>query len=186
MKAAYSCVFSVVLVFSLCLVETGCTSDQFNNVLTTIQTQLPAAEALAQDIAVFANDPQIGTIAVAVGNIGATDLPIIQSTIAAVKQNASAGNKAKVFAAVNTAIAALTPQTLAANKVTNSQSQQSLLKKIAALQAVISGFEIALAPFFNKTAQAKADFQQVQPYIPRELEEQMAAGYGVTLDALGI
>jgi len=183
---AYSVVLSLLMVFSLCVFETGCTSSQFDSTLATINNQLPAALALAEDIAALVNAQGMDPNIVKVGAVASTDLPVFQKAVSAYLASKSSGTKAAVFAAITSFSSNFNSAFLAANTVSNQKSQQAILTKFAAFAAVVNGFQLVLAPFFNQTVKAKADFQQVQPYIPRDVQEATAEQYGYTMDQLGM
>lgn len=185
MKKAYSVVLSLLLVFTACAVETGCTSNQFNTVLNTISTQLPAAEALAQNIATLANDPVLSPFVTTIGNAAAADLPILQAAISTYQASSSTGKKQAIFDLVSALATGINAQVLAANKVANPSTQADALKQIAAIAAVVNGFQLVLAPFFNgKTTSAmnaRATYESVSAYIPRQEKEKVARSYGYSL-----
>lgn len=191
MKATFfeksSCaVLSALLVMSLCVFETGCTKAQFDGVVATVNTQLPAVESLAVDIAALTGDQQVASVTASVAGAISADLPGVQAAVSAYLANKTSGTKNAIFATVSALATSINAQVLQANKVLNPQSQQSVLRQIAAVAAVVNGMQLALAPFFNKTVQAKADFLQVQPYIPRSDVDQVAKVYGYSAADIGL
>lgn len=179
-------VLCCVVVLTSCLFTIGCSSSQFDSALSTVSSELPAAVALAGDVGTLVGSAKLGPEFVKFSAAAAADLPAVKAAIGAYQSNKTAGAKQAIFAAVNVLVAEVNANFLAANTVSNQQSQQAVLQKMAAFSAVVNAFQLALAPFFNSTAKAKGDFRQVQPYIARGEQEQAAAVYGYSLEDLGL
>lgn len=170
----------------LTLTVVGCNSAQFNKVVTIVNQQLPAVVALGEDIAILVSKPSLGPEFVKIGNIISADLPVFQRAVSAYVANKSTSTKQAIFAAVQSFTSDVNAQFLAVNTIENQNSQQAVLTKLAVFTASVNAFELVLAPFFNGQAQAKADFQKVQPYINRDIQQAVAANYGTTLEAWGL
>jgi hypothetical protein len=179
---------AMALLVTTCTSTTGCSAAKFDSTVSVIEKQIPAAEALAQDVATLASDPSIGTFAIEIGTAASVDLPALTNAISAYKANKTASTKAAIFAVLTSFQSSVNAQLLAANRVVDAGSQKSALAKLAAFALVVNGLELALAPFFNGPAavSAKAEFQQVQPFIPRDAQEQIAEVYGYKLGDFGL
>lgn len=186
MYKALTVVMSCVLALTSCIFNTGCSQSKFDSTVKVIQSEIQPAANLAAAIAQLANDPAVAPFANAIAAAGGSDLAAVSNAVDAYFANRSSGNKQAIFSAVQSLVGAVNAQLLAANKVLDPKSQAKALQELAAFSLVISGFEVALAPFFNQTVKAKADFEKVQPFIPRDAQEQMAEAYGYNLGQLGL
>lgn len=186
MFKALSVVMSLLMVFSLCVFETGCTSSQLDSTIATINQQLPAAVAEAGAIGVLISNSQVGPEFQKFATAASADAKAAQDAAVAYLANKASGTKQALFSAFSAFAQDVNAQFLAANTVENQKSQQAILTKMAAFVAVVNGFQLILAPFFNKQVQAKSDFRTVQPFIPRAEQEQVAQSYGYTLGQLGL
>ena len=186
MYKALSVVTTLVMVFNVCMFTTGCSQASFDKNMKVVQSEVPAAVALGQSILTLSGDSAATPFLTAVGNAAATDLPILQAAIDAYFANKSSGTKNAIFAVVTKLAGAVNTQVLAANKVLDPKTEADALQKLAAFSVVVNGFQLVLAPFFNSSASARQQFQEVQPFSPREAQEQMAEAYGYTLGQLGL
>ncbi len=182
-------VMALVLAFSTCLINTGCSDAKFDSTVKTIENEIPAAVALGADLATLTNDAQLKPILATAGSIAGTDLPIIATSINAYFNDKTASTKAAVFAAVTTLTTGINAQVLAANKIVNAASQQAALLKLAAFAAVVNGMQLVLAPFFNSSRLIgpigpQIPFSAVDASIPAAQQEKVAKAYGYTLEDL--
>jgi len=188
MQKAYAVALSLMICINLCIFQAGCgnNTSQVVNVINAIDAQLPPAMQTAASIASLAGNPQLGAVFQTVGELAATDGPLISATIAAWKANQSAGNLQAIVAAVNTFASGVNQQLLAANKLVNTDNERLALASLTGLVATINGFSIALAAV-NKNAKtallrSPTPYSAVAAYIPRREIERVAACYGVSAD----
>lgn len=178
MKKAYSVVMSLVLCFSLVGMEAACSSSQVQNVLNTINTQLPIIDATVTSIAGLTNDPKLAAILNTAETAFKADAPLLSTAIAA--YNSGNGKLAGAIAAANALAAAINPQVEAANRLVSPGSEKQAMIALAIVAAAVNGFALSLSAF-GKSKTAQANYQTVAPFIPQAEKGKVAQSYGYTL-----
>lgn len=178
MKKAYSVVMSLVLCVSLVGMEAACSSSQVQNVLNTINTQLPIIQSTVASISSLTNDPKLSAVLQEVETAYAADAPLLSAAITA--YNSGSGKLAGVIAASEVLASSINAQVLAANKVVSPGSEKQALVALAVVAAAVNGFALSLSAF-GKSKTASASYQAVAPFIPQAEKEKVAQSYGYTL-----
>lgn len=163
----------------------GCSQGQFDKTVTIINEQLPAAVALGQDLAALLNTPALGPEFEKLAGVVSADLPAFQQAVSAYVANKNSGTKNAIFSAVESLVGQVNAGFLQLNTVNNQKTQQAILTKVAAFAATVNGFQLVLAPFFNKSVQALNDYHTVAPFIPREVQQATARRYGTMAEGFG-
>src|ERR1035438_569183 len=188
MKQAYSVVMSLLLVMGLLTFSTGCGKVTAPQVISIIESQLPADLTLAANIAKLTGNSQLVAVFNQISTIAGTDLPLVQAAVAAYKANKTTGNLNALAAAVSTLANTLTPQVLAANRLVSTNAEAIAVAVVAGLSLAINGWAIALANAGAKTAQLpnQNDLRELAKIAGRDQVGRVAIVYGVTPEQLGL
>ena len=181
---------AVVLCVSLVAMETACSVSSVSNtsgVVSLIESQLPGFLTQAASIATIGDSPQLAAIFTQFSSIASTDLPVIQTAVAAYQANKSNGTLVAIAAAVSALSGKLNAQVLAANKLVNTDKERLALAIITGVSLGISAWSLAI----SKTAGTKAarmaepsGFREVLALASRSQIEQTARAYGLSADQL--
>ena len=186
MKKLYCSVLSVLLCMGLLTFTTACGKAPLTplQVVTLIETQLPTDLALAASIETLTNNPSLASVLVKISSIAGTDLPIIQTLVAAWKASQTAGNLAALSNAVNTLAAKINTQVLAANGLVSTDADAIAMVTLAGLALALNGMSIALGNLGTKSATliVPDGFREVRAITPRAGVEKVAQEFGVPVE----